>query len=403
MIKNDVKISAKMPNTIIQNIQTHFNICEDNPDNIRSILGSSTIKVAELKSFCKDFLKIKKLSGLKKKDFVEIIKTALSKFQEEEEEEVIEIEEEEDIELEPFEDNQEPDTIIRDLSNFEVCTDDDESDCEELAEINLLTFVDKSINDITNLCKNANLTIILVYSTHCEGCEKFMKKFKKFVDENENNNFNFGLLDIDTYTRNIGEIPEDEISELPAIRFYKNNECVKTMYKPTKGKIDKSIKSLTKKSSLQLKEECKSRGLSGTGKKEDLENRIKEDDEKGWNLHRKSKEELIDYLTIELKSKSKKYDEMDSISLIKKIRKISDKKLIESEMNFDKLKERFEGEDDIKKIMMKMTIKQLRVLIENGFLSTTKPSFTYLKYENDTGETIKALSKTEIISKFVDN
>ena len=230
-----------------------------------------------------------------------------------------------------------------------------------------------------------------------------MKKFKKFVDENENNNFNFGLLDIDTYTRNIGEIPEDEISELPAIRFYKNNECVKTMYKPTKGKIDKSIKSLTKKSSLQLKEECKSRGLSGTGKKEDLENRLREDDEKGWNLHIKSKEELIDYLTIELKSKSKKYNEMDSISLIKKIRKISDKKLLESEMNFDKLKERFEGEDDIKKIMLKMTIKQLRVLIENGFLSTTTPSFTYLKYENEAGETIKALSKTDIISKFVDN
>jgi thioredoxin-like negative regulator of GroEL len=391
-----------MPVNIIQNIQTHFNICEDNPDNIRSILGSSTVKVAELKSFCKDVLKVKRLTGLKKNDFVEIIKIALIDNVEE------------DLELEPFpprESSQQPDSIINDLSNFEVNTDDeasasedDESDDEELTQINLpplFTRVDRTENDLTNLCKTAKLTIILVHSTHCEPCEKFMPKYKKFVEECQTDIVNFGLLEVDTYTRNVREIPEDEISELPAIQFYKNGECVKTMYGPTKGKIEKSITSLTKKSIKDLKEECKSRGLSLSGKKDQLENRLKEDDEKGWKLHTKSKAELIEYLITTLKSKSNKYDEMDSISLIKKIRKVSDKKFLESELRYEKLIERFEGEDQ-KKVMMKMTVKQLRVLVDHGFSARTAPSFECFTHENEAGETVKALTKNEIISKFME-
>ena len=42
-------------------------------------------------------------------------------------------------------------------------------------------------------------------------------------------------------------------------------------------------------------------------------------------------------MVLDIDTESKKYDEMESISLIKQIRKISDKKLLESEMNFDKL------------------------------------------------------------------
>ena len=387
-----------MPTNIIQNIKTHFNICEDNPDNIRSVLGSSTIKVTELRSFCKDNFQTKKLSAMKKKDFVNLI---LSKIDEEDDEE---------IELEPFP-IVEPDTIISSLSAFEITSDDDaseneseneEEDNEELVAINegVIPGVHNSVDELPNLCNTAKLTVVLVHSTHCPPCVKFMKKFKKFVDECETNRVNFGLLDVDTYTTNVGLIPEEDISELPAIQFYRGADCVKTMYKPTLGKIEKSITSLTKKSISSLKEECKTRGLSLSGKKEDLENRLKEDNERGWNLHTKSKAELIDYLTGSLKTKSKKHEDMDEIALIKKIRKVTDKKELESEMRYEILTERFQDEIDVKKVMAKMTIKQLRVLIDNGFLSTSAPSFPYLKHENEDGETVKALTKTEIISKF---
>ena len=94
---------------------------------------------------------------------------------------------------------------------------------------------------------------------------------------------------------------------------------------------------------------------------------------------------------------------MDEIALIKKIRKEVQKKSLQNELRYEHLTNRFTDKevDGQLKEMSKMTVKQLRVLADHGFATSSEtPSFEYKKKEGENGEMVKALTKMQMIEKF---
>ena len=94
---------------------------------------------------------------------------------------------------------------------------------------------------------------------------------------------------------------------------------------------------------------------------------------------------------------------MDQIALIKKIRKEVQKKSLQNELRYEHLTNRFTDKevDGQLKEMSKMTVKQLRVLADHGFATSSEtPSFEYKKKEGENGEMVKALTKMQMIEKF---
>ena len=75
------------------------------------------------------------------------------------------------------------------------------------------------------------------------------------------------------------------------------------------------------------------------------------------------------------------------------------KKSLQNELRYEHLTNRFTDKevDGQLKEMSKMTVKQLRVLADHGFATSSEtPSFEYKKKEGENGEMVKALTKMEI-------
>ena len=300
--------------------------------------------------------------------------------------------------------------ISEPLSEEIVNTDDDltededkDNEVEEVEEVEDWEISTLHTNDgeLTDFIEENQIAVILMCSDDCEPCQKLKPKFIEYCKEN--NSIEGAILNVDLYESNVGEI-EPEVEYLPTVKICKNGEVVKVLEAPTIKKLEKEVlKIVNAKPSLkEMKEELKKRGLSPVGKKDDLYQRILDDDRKGQKYHEKTREELISILT-NLKVRSKKHEEMDEVALIKKIRKEVEKKSFQNELRYDHLTNRFTGEDvnNTLKQMSKMTVKQLRVLADHGFgTSSETPSFEYKKKEGENGEKVKALTKMQMIDKF---
>ena len=362
----------------IETLKTQFNISEVSDEFLMITLNSSSTKLKDLKEFCK-LVGIKKISNLKKPELVKLI-----------------------IDNKPEE---------RILSEEYINDTDDESDNEDdtiargTTEGNF-SYIHYTSEEYDNYIKSGKIVAVMFCSQECDPCMKLKPKFIKIANDAENDGVKFAIVDIDEFEKNIRKIPESEIDEIPAIRFYKNGEQSKTIISPSISVIKKTIQKLLieKVGVDRLKEICGDRGLLKSGKKCDIQDRIEEDDrianKIGYHIHTLSKEQLINYLETELKIKSQKHTEMEHIDLIKKVRKSILKKEYKEETNYEKLCERFNNSEYLKELK-KMTIHQIRIIIDNGWLETIGISeFNYKRYRDiESGEMIKALSKNQIIEK----
>lgn len=372
----------------IEKLKNHFNVTDVSLDTLNVTLNGSFTKIQALKEFCK-LVGIKKYSKLKKPELVDII-----------------------IQNMP---QQEP------LSAFNVSTSDDESESESESE-NEMNDVVTRVGDVEMLhfaeakfdeyIRSAKVVAVMYCSEDCDPCMKLKPKFMKLALEYTSTvDVQFGIVNIEEYERNISEIPEEVVDEIPAIHIYKNNEIAKTLVSPTVSVIRKNIdKLLVEKVSVkELKQICVQRGLLQSGKKDDILARIKEDDdiaqEIGYHLHTRNEEQLIEYLENDLKMKSAKHTTMTCIELMKKIRKGIQTRKYKNEENYEVLLTRvatLENHSDIIKTLKKMTLKQLKIMIDHDYHKTISDSadIVYTRMRDaETGEMIKALSKNQIINK----
>ena len=303
------------------------------------------------------------------------------------------------------------DNINIELSSPVVSDSDDEEDEgeedegeeeEEVGNVSEETFpvLHFSENQLTNFINAHEYSVILLCSDECDPCVKFKPKFINLC--NEHIEFSGAILNVDLYEENVGKI-EPDVEYLPTVKICKNGEVKKVLEAPTVKKLEKEVLKIINMmpSIKEMKEELKKRGLSLGGKKDELYQRILDDNRSGELYHEKSREELIQLLT-SLKVRSKKHEEMDEIALIKKIRKEVEKRKLQSETRYEHLTARFNPEDNSKiTIVMKdMTVKQLRILADHGFLSSSSSSSFEYKKREENGESIKALTKMQIIEEF---
>ena len=280
--------------------------------------------------------------------------------------------------------------------------EDEGEEEEEVGNVSEETFpvLHFSENQLTNFINAHEYSVILLCSDECDPCVKFKPKFINLC--NEHIEFSGAILNVDLYEENVGKI-EPDVEYLPTVKICKNGEVKKVLEAPTVKKLEKEVLKIINMmpSIKEMKEELKKRGLSLGGKKDELYQRILDDNRSGELYHEKSREELIQLLT-SLKVRSKKHEEMDEIALIKKIRKEVEKRKLQSETRYEHLTARFNPEDNSKiTIVMKdMTVKQLRILADHGFLSSSSSSSFEYKKREENGESIKALTKMQIIEEF---
>lgn len=365
----------------ISKFSEFFDLDECTHTNIHELLSKH--KMPKIKEFCK-VNKVKKTSGLSKKDLVNFLISKLEKPQE--------------------------------LSAYEVSTDDDESasededeSCQEFWDF---PEMDTDPEQLQSFLTTHRYGAVLIWSNECDPCIEYKPKFVKYIREKVfDNNIKIagGMINVETYEENIeseeGAGPTD-VEYLPTVKLCRDGIVFKTIPAPTIKQLEKNIeKMLTSKPSVsEMKEDLKRRGLSVAGKKDELYERIQQDNQDGSNYHLKSRDELISILTA-LKVRSKKHEEMESIALIKKIRKQLIKQEQMNEMDPNALRSRVGDVEDINsdhiKILKTMTVKQLRVLVQDGFpgASGSEPRFNCLgRKEGDV--TIKASTKAQIIEQF---
>tara|TARA_E500000178_G_scaffold355668_1_gene429161 strand:+ start:367 stop:1464 length:1098 start_codon:yes stop_codon:yes gene_type:complete len=297
--------------------------------------------------------------------------------------------------------------ISEPLSEEIVDSDDDLTEGEEEGEEGEetedweISTLHTNKEELTEFISENKIAVILLCSDDCEPCKKLKPKFIEYCKVNDL--IEGAILNVDLYESNIGEI-EPEVEYLPTVKICKDGNVAKVLEAPTIKKLEKEVSKIVnaKPSLTEMKEELKKRGLSPVGKKDELYQRIMDDERNGDKYHEKSREQLISILT-KLKVRSKKHEDMDEIALIKKIRKEVQKKSLQNELRYEHLTNRFTDKevDGQLKEMSKMTVKQLRVLADHGFATSSEtPSFEYKKKEGENGEMVKALTKMQMIEKF---
>ena len=207
--------------------------------------------------------------------------------------------------------------LRQDAVEDDITTDDE----EDKIELTSLPELHHKENDLSDFFYDNTYCAVLVYIPDCEPCEEFKPKFCDMSYDK----VKFGVLNIEEFEKNFGEIENNGIDVFPTVQLCKRGRIYKTVEAPTINAIKKQLNCMIKCIGLKaLSDECKDRGMSPMGKKEELETRIKEDDEIGWELHNKSCEELVDYIIENKIKKPTKVDKKTNIQLIKYIRKYTE-------------------------------------------------------------------------------